>query len=126
MTLTPDLVLSLQKLGVVHNPPPPTPPPVNPSPKKCFNLECLKCNFPGLWGEILQNSDSQFVTIINYLRPWSMFLHQSPRLWGPLGLGAHWGWGPPGFACSESIVVITPEDFSCQGESHVPISTCPT
>ena len=119
MTLTPDLVLSLPKLGVVHNPPPP-PPPVNPSPRKIFSLECLKCHFPGVWGEILQNSDSQFVTIINYLRPWSMFLHQSPRLWGPLGLG------PPGFACSESIVVITPEDSTCQGESHVPISTCPT
>jgi hypothetical protein len=41
-----------------------------------------------------------------------MFLHQSPRFWGPLGLG------PPGFACSESIVVITPEDSTCQGESH--------
>ena len=125
MTLTPDLVLSLPKLGVVHNPPPPPQPrtPVNPSPRKFFNLESLKCHFPGLWGEILQNSDSQFVTIINYLRPWSMSLHQSPRRGLPLG---PLGLGPPGFACSESIVVITPEDSTCQGESHVPISTCPT
>ena len=74
------------------------------SPGKCWNLESLKCQFPGLWGEIVQNSDGQKLHCnISEASQTNVFALQpepgAPPS-GPLGLG------PPVFARSEPTVVL--------------------
>jgi hypothetical protein len=61
--------------------------------RKIFESRLSEMPFPGLWGEILQNSDvrKRHCDISEAL---ANVFALSPKLGGPHL--AHWGWGPPG------------------------------